>query len=142
MSGCADEVWGGKDRIAAILIAGIMFGDGIDHLALAFSALRRAVVMSVDFFPALRASLNCRFYLTFRDPIAVTNEHVKTFIVCKRLALAMRMIIIHWGISAKLFFISFVLALPALLVASPLYFENASHSQSYVLKQWIRRHTS
>ena len=95
MSGCADEVWGGKDRIAAILITGIMFGDGIDHLALAFSALRRAVVMSVHFLPALRASLNCHFYLTLRDPIAVTNEHVKTFIVCERIAFAMRMIIIH-----------------------------------------------
>ena len=95
MSGCANEVWGGKDRIAAILITGIMFGDGIDHLALAFSALRRAVVMSVHFLPALRASLNCRLYLTFRDPIAITNEHGQAFIVCKRLAFAMRMIITH-----------------------------------------------
>ena len=73
MSGCADEVWGGKDRSAAILFTGIIFGDGIDHLAIEFSVLRCTGAISVHVFPALRASLNYHLYQTLRDPIAVTN---------------------------------------------------------------------
>ena len=57
MSGGANEVWGGKYRIAVGRFLGLEFGDGIDNLALAFSTLRRAVVMGVHVLPALCSSL-------------------------------------------------------------------------------------